>query len=268
MPDGIEIRDEQVVPIENIAAGLSGLRILMVNVYAVTADGGWVLVDAGLPMSSGRIRHWAERQFAVPPRAILLTHGHVDHVGGLDELLKEWKVSAFAHTLEFPYLQGRDKYPPPDTSVGGGIMPLLSPLFSRGPFDFGDRVVPLPSDGSVPFLKEWKWIHTPGHTYGHVSFFRASDRSLIVGDAFCTTNQESFLSIATQKAQLHGPPAYYTSNWDKAKTSVEHLAALVPNTVAAGHGAPMRGPEVATALKTLAEQFDQVARPHTGRHAA
>ena len=147
-------------------------------------------------------------------------------------------------------------------------MPLLSPLFSRGPFDFGERVQSFPADGLVPYFKEWNVIHTPGHTDGHISLFRPSDRSLIVGDAFCTTNQESFLSIAGQKPELHGPPAYYTSDWDKAKASVARLATLKPNVVAAGHGSPMKGLNVASALDTLAERFDQIARPHPQRPAA
>jgi glyoxylase-like metal-dependent hydrolase (beta-lactamase superfamily II) len=265
---GIEIRNADVLPLDDVATGLHGLRILMVNVYSIETDAGWALVDAGLPMSASRIRHWAERRFGRPPRVILLSHGHVDHVGALDELLKDWNVPVFAHPLELPYLRGKAKYPPPDIGVGGGIMPLLSPLFSRGPFDFDGWVLPFPDHGFVPFFEDWQWIHTPGHTEGHVSLFRASDRSLIVGDAFCTTKQESFLSIATQKPELHGPPAYYTTDWDKAKASVSQLATLKPNVIAAGHGSPMRGPEVASGLDTLAEQFDWIARPHRQGRAA
>lgn len=265
---GIEIRDEDVVSLDNISARLFGLRILMVNVYGVQVEDGWILIDAGLPMSATRILHWAKRRFGKPPKTILLTHGHIDHVGALEHLLKEWNVPVFAHVLELPYLQGRAKYPPPDMSVGGGIMPLLSPLFSRGPFHFGHRVQPYPSGGAVPFLGDWALIHTPGHTEGHVSLFRPSDRSLIVGDAFCTTKQESFLSIATQKPELHGPPAYYTSDWDNAKASVAQLASLKPNVVAPGHGSPMSGPEVAIRLRVLAQQFDRIARPHRDKRAA
>ena len=39
----------------------------------------------------------------------------------------------------------------------------------------------------------WRWVHTPGHTAGHVSLFRDADRTLIAGDAFVTTKQESAL---------------------------------------------------------------------------
>ena len=49
----------------------------------------------------------------------------------------------------------------------------------------------LPEDGSIPHLPDWEWIYTPGHSPGHVSFFREKDLTLIVGDAFVTVKQES-----------------------------------------------------------------------------
>ena len=85
------------------------------------------------------------------------------------------------------------------------------------------RLKSLPEDGSVPGMPGWRWIHTPGHSVGHVSFWRESDRTIIAGDAFVTTDQESAYAVAIQKAQMHGPPMYYTVEWDKAKSSVESL---------------------------------------------
>jgi glyoxylase-like metal-dependent hydrolase (beta-lactamase superfamily II) len=143
----------------------------------------WVLIDAGIPMNAGRIRAFAEERFGVtPPRAILLTHGHFDHVGSLAALLRQWPdMPVYAHRLEMPYLTGQSAYPPPDPTVGGGSMARLSPLFPKHAYDFRPNVMPLPPDGVVPFLPDWRWIHTPGHTPGHVSFYRESDGSLIAG---------------------------------------------------------------------------------------
>jgi glyoxylase-like metal-dependent hydrolase (beta-lactamase superfamily II) len=108
----------------------------------------------------------------------------------------------------------------------------------------------------------------PGHTAGHVSFFRDIDRTLIAGDAFCTTKQESFFAVASQKPELHGPPAYFTTDWDAARDSVARLAALEPAFMAASHGQPMAGVETTRALRDLANRFDDVARPEKGRYVA
>ncbi|HZQ94364.1 MAG TPA: MBL fold metallo-hydrolase [Candidatus Sulfotelmatobacter sp.] len=271
MPDGIEINEKDVVALDNIAPGVRGLRIAQVNVYAVSAPGGWVLIDAGLPTSDGRIRRWGEKHFGgCKPSAILLTHGHFDHVGAFPQILDawEWDVPVYAHQSELPYLRGQKNYPAPDPDAGGGLISLLAPFYPRRPINLGNRVQALPLDGSVPGLNDWRWIHTPGHAEGHVSFFRDSDRTLLVGDAFCTTKQDSLSPMAMQRPELHGPPAYYTSDWDSAKDSVAILAKLKPQCVAPGHGSPMRGLDVAPALDDLARNFDAVARPRNERHAA
>ena len=76
------------------------------------------------------------------------------------------------------------------------MMPLLAPLFPRRPIDVSRWLQRLPEDGSVPQMPGWRWIHTPGHTPGHISFWRERDRTIIAGDAFITTNQESAYAVA------------------------------------------------------------------------
>jgi glyoxylase-like metal-dependent hydrolase (beta-lactamase superfamily II) len=108
----------------------------------------------------------------------------------------------------------------------------------------------------------WQILHTPGHTPGHVSFFRAEDRTLLPVDAFCTTKPESFFEAnIAQKGELHGPPSYFTSDWNSARASVQHLAALQPLTIAPGHGRPISGSNVASELRELTARFDEVAIP-------
>ena len=138
MPE-FTIPDEQVVPIDEIAPGVRGLRIIFVNIFAIThPDGSWTLLDAGLPRSETVIRRWAEKHFSTAPNAIVLTHGHFDHVSAAGELAREWNVPIYAHRLEFPYLTGKQEYPPPNVGAGGGLMSLLSPLYPRGPVNLGD----------------------------------------------------------------------------------------------------------------------------------
>lgn len=262
--DKIDLPEYEVAPLEFAAQGLRGMRLLFVNVYTISnSEGDWALIDAGIPFSADRIRSWTGSVHGqgVRPRCIIMTHGHFDHAGAVEDLSKTWDVPVYAHPAELPYLTGKEKYPPPNPGVGGGLMSILSPLYPRGPYDVGPYATELPGDGTLPGFPEWKWLFTPGHTRGHVSFFRESDRCLLVGDAFCTTDQQSFLAVARQKPELHGPPAYYTPDWDQARESVRKLAALDPNTVAPGHGLPMSGAETAAALRVLAANFDAIARP-------
>ena len=258
--------------IHEVAPDLGYQRLAIVNVVfwgpPGAGDRGWVLVDAGMPGTAGLIEKAAERRYGegARPAAIVLTHGHFDHVGALETLAERWDVPVWAHELERPYLDGSTRYPPPDPTVGGGLMAILSPLYPRDPVNVAGRLQLLPADGSVPPLPGWRWVPTPGHTPGHVSFWRERDRAMLVGDAFITTKQESAFAVARQRPELHGPPMYYTPDWGRARESVRRLAAMEPELVVTGHGPAMHGPEMRAALQTLARDFDRVAVPEHGRY--
>ncbi|MBA3445015.1 MAG: MBL fold metallo-hydrolase [Gemmatimonadales bacterium] len=270
----LETKEPQrsLVAEQAVAADVAYVRTVFVNLFLCGRPGvpraSWVLIDAGLPGSAPWIIAAAEERFGpgARPSAIVLTHGHFDHVGALRTLLNKWDVPIYAHRLELPYLTGRSAYPPPDPTVGGGAMAALSRFYPRGPYDFADRIQPLPADGSVPGMPGWRWIHTPGHTPGHVAFYRDSDRTLIAGDAFVTTKQESAIAALTQRPEIHGPPAYFTPDWASARRSVEELAALKPLRVGTGHGPPLEGQEMLQDLQRLARDFDRVAVPRRGRY--
>src|SRR5690606_34668144 len=106
-------------------------------------------------------------------------------------LLERWDVPVWAHPAELPHLSGERDYPPPDPTVGKGAMALMSFAYPEKAIDLGGRAQALPADGSIPNLSGWRWVHSPGHTDGHISLFRDEDRVLIAGDAFVTVEQES-----------------------------------------------------------------------------
>jgi glyoxylase-like metal-dependent hydrolase (beta-lactamase superfamily II) len=256
-----------------VAPDVAGLPLVIVNVALVgipgAGDRSWVLIDAGLAFSAERIRRVAAERFGpdARPAAIILTHGHFDHVGALIELADEWDAPVYAHALEVPYLTGQSSYPPPDPTVGGGAMSFLSWLYPRGPIDIRRRLRILPADGSVPELPGWRWIATPGHTAGHISLFRDADRLLLAGDAFVTTKQESALAaVLPSEPHVHRPPAYYTTDWALARSSVEALARLEPATALTGHGLPISGLRLRHELGLLVRDWDQIAVPPRGRY--
>ena len=250
------------------AEGVLFVRTMMVNLFIVRTGHSWVLVDAGLRGYADTIRRAARAYLghSEPPQAVVLTHGHFDHIGSLDALLQPWDVPVYAHPLEAPYLTGASSYPPPDPLVGGGSMALLSRLYPRGPIHLGRRLQLL-ADASVPVLPEWRWVHTPGHTAGHISLFRDRDRTLISGDAVITVKQESALAVATQRREMHGPPAYFTQDWAASGNSVGRLSALEPDNLLPGHGEPWSGGEMRALLRELSVNFDRREVPTFGRYA-
>lgn len=254
----------------SVAPGVWGRKEVFVNFYMIQdqSTGAWALVDCGLKWSAGKIKNMATELFGEhsKPKAIILTHGHFDHIGALQTLIGEWNVPVYAHSLEVPYLTGQSSYPPPDPTVGGGLMAAMAWMYPKGPINIQDYIRHLPNDNSIPGLKDWKYIHTPGHSPGHISLFRESDRVLIAGDAFVTTKAESAIYSLSSLKHLSGPPKYFTCNWASAELSVIKLTALDPEVAATGHGKPMRGEELRGALKNLSLHFKSVALPAEGRY--
>lgn len=242
-----------------LSRGLVHIPLGIGNGYMVTTRRGWYLVDTGTHGQAEKIIETAELHFGDrPPEAILLTHGHFDHSGNAAELSDHWDAQVFAHRLELPYLTGKSKYPPPDPTVGG-FMGFMIRFFPNKTHDLEDRVDEFP-DGILP---GWDIIETPGHSPGHVSFYRRDDHALIAGDAFTTVRQSNAITMMSQTPEVWLPPEYYTCDWDSAKESVEKLAAIQPHILAAGHGKPMRGKEALAQLEELAATWPA---PREGRY--
>lgn len=254
--------------LEMVADGVRHLKIVFVNAYFVDTPenkaNSWVLVDTGIPFSGGRIKRFAEKIYGggARPSAIVLTHGHFDHAGAALDLAEKWNVPVCAHRLEMPYLTGKSDYPPQDPTVGGALA-QMSRVFPHGGIDLGNRVRQIGDSGEIKEMTGWRVVHTPGHTAGHISLFRESDRTLLAGDALATMNQDSWISNITEKREFCKPPAPFTTDWQAARHSVETLAALEPNVVAAGHGQPMGGVDTANLLKEFARNF---TAPPKGRY--
>jgi glyoxylase-like metal-dependent hydrolase (beta-lactamase superfamily II) len=250
-----------------VAEGVYHTKIVFVGAYFVntpeSGDGSWVLIDTGLPLSQGKILRAAQAKYGIrKPSAIILTHGHFDHAGAALALSEKWNVPIYAHRLEMPYLTGESDYPPQDPTVGGAIA-FMSRFFPHSGYDFGNRVKQLPENGEVAELPNWKILHTPGHTAGHISLWRESDGTLLAGDALTTMNLDSWVSQITEKQEFCPPPAPFTTDWQAARRSVELLAALEPKVVGAGHGKPIKSANTARQLNEFARNF---TAPPKGRY--
>ena len=254
-------RNPATKTIARIAPDVGWLPMSFVNVYFVGRPGApWILVDAGLPGRAKHIIEAAEARFGggAKPDAIILTHGHFDHAGSALELATHWDVPVYAHRLELPYLTGKSSYPSPDPTVGGAIAFLARFMPSKSR-DLGARVRELPPI-DVPGVAGWQWVATPGHSPGHISLFRSSDRVLLAGDAFATMNMDSWSGLLSSRKVLARGGSPFNCDWTATRASVQELARLRPNVVGAGHGIPMSNPELPMRLEAFAAQF------HAPRH--
>lgn len=245
---------------DTVAAGVTQLRIKrFVNVYFVETGtpGEWVLIDTGLPGSTKTILAAADKLFypGSHPEAIILTHGHLDHLGSAKELADHWNVPIIVHPLELPYVTGQAQYPPRDPTVGGSLA-FLSRFFPSQLPNLAGRVQGLDdADPSTPFLMNWRWLHVPGHAPGQLAFFREADRTLIGGDAFATTNHDSITAILLGLPKISRAGAPFNYDWAAARQSVQTLAALEPKAIGCGHGPVIIGPEAAAGLHALADNY-------------
>ncbi len=258
-----------------VAPGVYGMEtgkgISRSNVYFVQSESSWVLIDAASANCGQSIRKTAESLFGAntPPAAILLTHDHPDHAGSVRELVSLWACPVYVHPDEMPITAIADiatvrRYANPlDRWI---IVPLLrvmprprvEAMFAQS--SLKGLVQPFDPGAALPGLPDWECIATPGHTPGHVAFFRKSDCTLITGDALVTVDLNSlwgFLlwSLHQAKQRISGPPRYSTWKWSAAKESVAVLARLEPRVLACGHGLPLTGERTTRELYAFAERF-------------
>lgn len=255
-----------------IARGVHWLPVRGANVYFVRSGESWVLIDAGYRSSTRTIAEAATRLCGAAgrPVLILLTHAHPDHAGAAVGLAAKWNLPVLLAEAEIPYVNGTSLYPEPLVHCMARVLPRrVMQALARGS-DLGAAIRSFDPQAAVPGLPDWTAVATPGHTPGHVAFFRPSDRTLISGDAVLTLAWSSRLGgggaawlwdLARCRPRLSGPPTFVTCDWRTAAASIAALAELDPWVLATGHGIPLAGRQVAPALRAFAAR---VAPPPAG----
>jgi glyoxylase-like metal-dependent hydrolase (beta-lactamase superfamily II) len=200
---------------------LSGFPPNGINVYVV--DG--VLIDAATRYAGRRIlRQVSDRDIT----AHALTHAHPDHQGASHRVCQElgipfWVGAADVEAAENPDLIGERQPSHPVAQFFFRICTGPGHPVDR-PLAEGDRI------GSFEVLE------VPGHSAGHVALWRESDRVLVAGDVFNTANPFTGLP------GLRLPYDFFTPDPAENRRSAKRLAALEPELMLVGHGAPLRDP--------------------------
>ncbi|MFP4624793.1 MAG: MBL fold metallo-hydrolase [Gemmatimonadota bacterium] len=213
-----------MVQLEEVAPDLFRLAITpldLTNVYLLDD----VLVDAGASFSAGRILAALEGRTV---RAVALTHGHFDHQGG---------AHAVCEALGSPLLCGEGER----AAVERGDASLLYPDPSAFVARLAKRLAG-PAHAVERTLREgdevggFRVVETPGHTRGHLAFWRERDRTLVLGDVLFHRNP-----LTTRKG-LAEPYRFLVWDHDQNRVSLQRLSQLEPELVCFGHGRPLRDP--------------------------
>ncbi len=262
-------REIPVASPQEIAPGVycleAGKGLMRSNVYFVRSGSSWALIDAAAAHCSLAIRQAAEMLFGedTRPASILLSHNHPDHAGSARELAQMWGCPVYVHPDEMPLVFGdmatfRKYANPLDRWI---VLPLLRLLGSRradamlAEASFKDVACSLDPEADLPGLPDWQAVPTPGHTPGHIAFFRRDDRVLIAGDALVTVNLNSPWGLLRNTPMVSGPPWYTTCSWHAAKESAASLALLEPRVLAGGHGVPMTDSDTPERVRAFSKRF-------------
>lgn len=221
-----------MAPIVSIPAapGVRLIRLGWSNAYVLGEGAEFILVDAGTPRDKIALARALPPSSAARCHALWLSHAHPDHAGSMAFVARRWGAAVVAHQEERPFIESGRLYAPPH-AIQRAAFRLGAPLWPVRPCHLiraliGGEVLESPAG-------DWLVIHTPGHTEGHLSFWRERDGVLLSGDAL--------LNVLpwTRRAGLTLPQRLFTQNMEQALQSARGLARLRPRVLLAGHGEPL-----------------------------
>ncbi|MFB5663363.1 MBL fold metallo-hydrolase [Alteribacillus sp. HJP-4] len=189
---------------------------IKMSAWAVKTEYGSIIIDAGLRYMGAPLLKLAEEHG--PLQMILLTHGHSDHTGGIQSILKMKKTPVYIHPEEIPYATGKSPYPGR----------------KKKEKNVGEKLIkPLPSDeaGNMYTMMGLLPIHTPGHSPGHTVYYHERDNILIGGDLF-----------TSRGGRLAPPISMFTADMDEAVISGRVVKELNPALLSITHGEDIEKP--------------------------
>ena len=212
-----------------------------VNCYVIEDDDGITLVDAGLPTMWPMLLWLLEDRGRRPEdvKALVLTHGHFDHVGFALRAHREWGLPVLVHKQDaylaahpYRYKPERNRFLYPFTHPRS--LPLLAGMAAAGALKVKgvSETQVLKPGTAVPVPGRPTVVHTPGHTDGHCILHLPDRDTVLTGDALVT------LDPYTGKSGPQIVASAATANTRQSLASLQSIAATGAALVLPGHGAP------------------------------
>lgn len=227
----------------DIAPGIHYLEHARTNSYLVEDGGHLLLVDTGLPRSKAVLLEVLTRidRCMTDIRAVVLTHGHFDHVGTAEQLRTRYGIPVYCHSRDahlaaHPYSYERERSPLLYPLRYPRAIPGLARMVRAGAATVkGVRdTLPLTPEASAALPGSPLLVPTPGHTEGHCSLHLPDRDAVISGDALVT------LDPYTGRPGPQVVAAAATADTSAALRSLEALRSTAAGTVLPGHGFPWR----------------------------
>jgi glyoxylase-like metal-dependent hydrolase (beta-lactamase superfamily II) len=200
---------------------LRGLPPNAINVYVA----GDVLIDAATRQGERRIMRQISGRTI---NAHALTHAHPDHQGSSHAICEQLGIPLWCGQGDVPAMETPGGIS--NSQVPGWLNSFQKRFWTGPPHPVARALVE--GDDVAGFTV----LESPGHSPGHVAYWRESDRVLILGDVLNNMN------LLTAVTGLHEPPTVFTPDPARNRRSARRLAELRPALVCFGHGPPLRDP--------------------------